>query len=249
MLLHRYFIRNGTVLETGKYQPNTGIEIYEVVRVVKGIPLFLEDHLLRFYHSAWLCHLEIPLEEDEAASMLAELIRVNAVEEGNIRFSYCFRPVGNFQAYFIPHFYPDRAMVNEGVSCGVLHAERTDPNAKVVHINLRESANHMIQERGLYEVLLLNHHGEFTEGSRSNLFFLKDGVFVTAPSDFILPGITRQKSTGIDGSFRLQKGIPESKDKRTSRDRGSLSDRHFSQGAPHPFNRRYLPAGQRAGDP
>jgi branched-chain amino acid aminotransferase len=121
MLLHRYFIQNGTVLESRQYQPNIGIEIYEVVRVVKGIPLFLEDHLQRFYHSAWLCHLEIPLEEEEIASMLAELIRVNGVDEGNIRFSFCFRPSGNFQAYFIPHFYPDAAMVNEGpVVCCML---------------------------------------------------------------------------------------------------------------------------------
>lgn len=193
MLLHRYFIQNGTVLECGQFQPNIGIEIYEVVRVVKGIPLFLEDHLQRFYHSAWLCHLEIPLEEEETASMLAELIRVNGQEEGNIRFSFCFRPTGNFQAYYIPHFYPDAAMVDEGVNCGVLRAERTDPNAKVVHINLRESADRLIQEGGFYEVLLLNHQGEFTEGSRSNLFFLKNGVFITAPSGSILPGITRQK--------------------------------------------------------
>jgi branched-chain amino acid aminotransferase len=193
MLLHRYFIQNGKVTETSAFHPHAGIEIYEVVRVMNKVPLFLEDHLKRFFHSAWLCHLEIPLDEESIASMLHKLIVVNGVEEGNIRFSWCFRQNGIFQAYFIPHFYPDDSLVREGVSCGILHAERSDPNAKVFHSNLREKANQMISGRGLYEVLLVNQHGEFTEGSRSNLFFLKGGNFITASADDVLPGITRQK--------------------------------------------------------
>jgi branched-chain amino acid aminotransferase len=193
MLLHRYFIQNGKVKETNAYLPHTGIEIYEVVRVMDKVPLFLEDHIKRFFHSAWLCHLEIPLDEESICTMLHKLIAVNGVEEGNIRFSWCFRPAGTFKAYFIPHYYPGESMVKDGVACGILYAERSDPNAKVFHSGLREKANQMISERGLYEVLLVNESGEFTEGSRSNLFFLKDGVFFTAHSGDILPGITRQK--------------------------------------------------------
>jgi branched-chain amino acid aminotransferase len=133
MLMHRYFIQNGKVTETNAFHPQTGLEIYEVVRVMKKVPLFLEDHLKRFFHSAWLCHLEIPLDAESIAAMLQTLISVNGAEEGNIRFSWCFRGSGIFQAYFISHFYPDEPMVREGVSCGILHAERSDPNAKVVH--------------------------------------------------------------------------------------------------------------------
>jgi branched-chain amino acid aminotransferase len=207
MLQHQYFIQNGKITETSAFHSHTGIEIYEVIRVMRKVPLFLEDHLKRFFHSAWLCHLEIPLDEESISSMLHKLITVNGVEEGNIRFSWCFRSAGIFQAYFIHHFYPGESMVKEGVSCGILHAERSDPNAKVVHSNLREKANQMISYRGLYEVLLVNQSGEFTEGSRSNLFFLKDGVFVTACSGDILPGITRQKV--IDLLFASGKKVVE----------------------------------------
>jgi branched-chain amino acid aminotransferase len=193
MLLHRYFIQNGKIAETDAFRPHVGIEIYEVVRVMQKVPLFLEDHLKRFFHSAWLCHLVIPMDEESISLMLHKLITVNGVEEGNIRFSWSFRSAGIFQAYFIPHFYPGESMVKEGVSCGILQAERSDPNAKVVHSNIREKANQMISERGLFEVLLVNQLGELTEGSRSNLFFLKDGNFITASADDVLPGITRQK--------------------------------------------------------
>jgi branched-chain amino acid aminotransferase len=193
MLLHRFFIQDSSVLEVKEYQPNTGIEIYEVLRVVEGIPLFFEDHLRRFLHSAWLCHLEIPADAEEIYDSVIKLIEVNQVQEGNIQFCYCFRPVGRFRAYFIPHHYPDDEIITKGVSCGLLAAERIDPNAKVVQHSLKEKANRMIAEKGFFEVFLLNQYGKLTEGSRSNLFFLKNGIFVTAPNEEVLPGITRHK--------------------------------------------------------
>jgi len=193
MLLHQYFIRDGDVLEVKDFQPNTGIEIYEVIRVKDGVPLFMEDHLKRFYHSAWICHLEIPVKGREILSMLKLLIERNGEKEGNIRFSYCFRPKGVFHAYFIPHYYPGREMIETGVFCGLLQAERNNPNAKTVQTGLREIADKMIREQGLFEAILINQKGEITEGSRSNLFFLKNGIFMTSPAEDVLPGITRQK--------------------------------------------------------
>lgn len=193
MLLHQYFIQDGSVLKVADFQPNTGIEIYEVLRVMGGIPLFYEDHLMRFMHSAWLCHLEIPLDSEEIYSFLEMLIKVNEISEGNIRFSYCFRPAGKFQAFFIPHQYPDRDTIKKGVICGLLTAERHAPNAKVIQPGLKEKAVRMMSEYAYYEVLLVNRSGYITEGSRSNVFFLKDGIFFTSPAEEVLPGITRQK--------------------------------------------------------
>ncbi len=193
MLLHRFFIKDTSVTGVEEFKPNTGIEVYEVVRVAAGIPLFVEDHLKRFYHSAWLLHLEIPYSPEQIGLLLKELIKVNQVREGNIRFSWCFKPTGRFHAYFIPHFYPGEEMISKGVSCGLCLAERQDPNAKVVQTNLRGKANRMMEEEGYYEVLLVNRDGRITEGSRSNVFFVQDGIFVTAPAEEVLPGITRQK--------------------------------------------------------
>lgn len=193
MMLHRYFIQDLNIWETEKFRPNSGIEIYEVVRVEEGIPVFLEEHLSRFYHSAWLCHLEIPIDGHTIRLLLKQLVEANGVLEGNVRFSYCFRPTGIFQAYFIPHWWPDEKVREEGVSCGMLLAERADPNAKVVQQSLRETANRMMASGGFYEVLLVNRNGYITEGSRSNAFILRDGIFHTAPPEEVLSGITRQK--------------------------------------------------------
>ncbi len=193
MLKHQYYIEDLTVREVTAYAPPGGVEIYEVVRVMEGVPLFLEDHLARFFHSAWLCHLEVPMDRETIVRLLRELTAVNGVREGNIRFSWSWRPAGKFLAGFIPHHYPGEEEYLLGVHCGLLAAERHDPNAKVVQAGLRQEADLMIREHGVYEVLLVNRDGNITEGSRSNVFFVKEGIFLTAPADEVLPGITRQK--------------------------------------------------------
>ena len=194
MLSHKFFIEDDAVREIKDFRSPWGIEIYEVVRVMERVPLFLEDHLKRFYHSAWLLHLEIPLKPEQIRQMLRKLIEVNGADKGNIRFSWAFRPAGKFQACFIPHHYPGMKEYLHGVDCGVLHAERSDPNAKVVQVEVRAAADRMIRELGLYEILLVNRDGCITEGSRSNLFFIREGVFYTSPDEEVLPGITRQKA-------------------------------------------------------
>lgn len=197
MLLHRFFVQDSELLPVEAFTPNTGIEIYEVIRVMNGVPLFLGDHLKRFSHSAWMLHLGIPLGEDEVKSLIEKLIHENGVVEGNIRFSWCFRPAGRFHAYFIPHHYPGERDYLCGVACGLLRAERLDPGVKAVQAGLRDMADLIIREKGYYEVFLVNRNGMITEGSRSNVFFIRDNRLITAPDEEVLPGITRKKVLGL----------------------------------------------------
>lgn len=193
MPIHSFFIQDDQILPVEAYTANFGIEIYEVIRVIERVPLFIDDHLQRFTHSAWLLHLEIPLGSKEISERLNSLIDANGIENGNVRFSWCFRPCGRFQAYFITHHYPDLNMVRKGVRCGLLHAVRHDPNVKAVQASLRELADKLIRENEWYEVILVKKGGLITEGSRSNLFFVKGQELITAPDEEVLPGITRKK--------------------------------------------------------
>ncbi len=55
--------------------------------------------------------------------------------------------------------------------------------------------NKIIQEQGVAEVLLIDGDNCITEGSRSNVFFIRDNVFYTAPLPHVLAG--NQSETGI----------------------------------------------------
>lgn len=189
--VHKYFLLNGELKSVKLFVPgeNEG-GIYEVVRVMNGIPLFLEDHLERFYHSAELAGKSIKYTDFQIKQFLVNLIEKNKVSIGNILISCKI----NLEAVFIPHNYPTEIMYTEGVNCGILKAERENPNAKVLHTNVRFRADQLIEEKKFYEVLLVDHLGKITEGSRSNVFFVAENELVTSPANKVLLGITRQKT-------------------------------------------------------
>ena len=59
------------------------------------------------------------------------------------------------------------------------------------------------QEEGVFESILVNKQGFITEGSKSNIFFIKDDELYTAPDSLVLSGITRQKIIAICKSFSI----------------------------------------------
>jgi branched-chain amino acid aminotransferase len=189
--LHRYFIFNGELRPNAAFRTfeNAG-GIYEVLRVENGVPLFIEDHLERFYTSATLARKAIRFTQVEITRFIWELIHENQVLFGNILLS-CKE---NLKAFFIPHKYPEPQWYQTGVRCGILKAERENPNAKVFQTPVRQQADKLMEKQNLYEVLLVDHFNRITEGSRSNVFFVKNDLLLTPPGNEVLLGITRQKT-------------------------------------------------------
>lgn len=189
--LHRFFSYNGEIKPNSdfKVSENAG-GIYEVLRVENSIPLFLEDHLERFFISASIAGKTVRFNKMEIAGFVSELIKMNGISEGNILIS-CKT---NLKAFFIPHKYPEKKWYETGVSCGILKAERHNPNAKVFQTSVRQKADKMIENSGFYEVLLVDSRNRITEGSRSNVFFVRNNQLITPPGNEVLLGITRRKT-------------------------------------------------------
>jgi len=206
--LHKYFVFNREMRPVQLFIPseNEG-GIYEVLRVSQGVPLFLEDHLDRFFQSAKIAGENILFSTQQIETLLNELIQKNNVFNGNVLLS-CKE---NLKAFFIPHVYPSDEQYKTGVTCGLLEAERNNPNAKLFQTTVRMQANKMLEEKGFYEVLLVNHTGNITEGSRSNVFFINGNKLVTPPAKQVLPGITRLKTIqlALDSGLTVsEKDIP-----------------------------------------
>lgn len=189
--INKYFVFNSELKPVEEFVPseNEG-GVYEVIRVMSGVPLFLDDHLSRFNTSAKIAGKTILFTPQQVKQYLENLIEHNRVVEGNILLS-CKT---NLKAFFIAHKYPTEDEYKTGVKCGILEAERNNPNAKLFQTSVRKKANQLIKENRFYEVLLVDHLGKITEGSRSNLFFIKGDKIITPPPNKVLLGITRQKT-------------------------------------------------------
>ncbi len=193
-MLHAYSIRNGRIADA---MPETGqgqLWIYEVLRLVKGVPLFAEAHWERMQRSAQLSGYAWPLPLEDMTRGIRELAIANGVYEGNIKMLFGWSGAagaGEWAACFIPHRYPTARDYIDGVTLAAMPAERDNPNAKTLNASLRERADALIRQSGAYEVLLTDHHGHITEGSRSNCFFVRLYRVFTPPVEQVLPGVTR----------------------------------------------------------
>lgn len=196
--LGKYFLRNGQLLETTSFacdflsKPHY---IYEVFRVIEGIPLFIEDHLERLRQTVTLSGFSEDIIPGDFIEQVRKLVEANQLKEGNIKVVVLpgeGDEAGAFLIYVMEHQYPTEEQFVHGVALALHQGVRHNPNAKVMDVNLRSHTNAIKQEQQVYETLLVDEQGCITEGSRSNVFFALGDELITPPVEDVLPGVTRK---------------------------------------------------------
>jgi branched-chain amino acid aminotransferase len=185
-----------------------GIRAYETDR---GTAVFRHrEHLVRLVRSARLYYMELPYQADELRDATHELIRRNQLTSCYIR-PLAFRGYGEMGLFaqsapidVIVAAWPWGAYLGEegkrsGIRCKVsswrgISGDSLIPHAKASGQYLNsilaktESAN-----AGYDEGILLDVHGNVSEGSGENVFIVRDGVLATpGHASSILDGITRR---------------------------------------------------------
>jgi branched-chain amino acid aminotransferase len=169
-----------------------GKTIYEVLRVIDGVPLFFEDHFARLAQSAKISNLDFSFTPDQFRKYIVELCGATS-DNGNIKIVIRYEgPKIHYRLFFIATKYPSKEMYDRGVNTILYYAERHNPEAKVIQYSLREDINNTLLRRDAYEALLVNSQNCITEGSRSNLYFIKESRLYTAGDQYVLGGITRK---------------------------------------------------------
>ncbi|MFZ7120366.1 MAG: aminotransferase class IV [Eubacteriaceae bacterium] len=202
--MNTYYFHNGC-LKKENIPTTTSIpenSVYEVLKIINGKPLFFEDHMIRFKKSINKTGNIFDMPEKEVLNEIVFLCDANKVFDTNIRVIYI--PVENeeafdFVVYFTDSFRKSSFEEQNGIKVETVQIERNNPNIKTIG----ESYNNKIQDKkksNVFEFLLVNNDGEITEGSRSNVFFIKDNVIYTPHSKNILLGVTRKQILEICNS-------------------------------------------------
>lgn len=191
------------------------IIIYEVVRVYgdeykkEGLNkkphemvLFLKEHIKRMENSFNKINEKFPMTYEQIKEELDKIIKEKENKTGNIKLCYNLSKK-EFSAFYIPHYYPNEDMYIKGVKVVFYKAERENPTAKIIHEDLRKAANEKMKNTNSFEVILVDHNGYITEGSKSNIFMIKDNTLITSPTDSVLPGITRMKIIEVAKSLNI----------------------------------------------
>lgn len=204
----QYYIVDNDIISTCDFVHDNIIKdivYYEVIRVIDGVPLFIEEHINRFLSPEVSTIISQKLSADKITSRINKLIEVNKITIGNIRFQISVSHVNEFKyaTWALPYNYPTKEMYDNGVNISIIKSERSSPNKKIHNTKLRKTAIEVTKQNQTYEALLLNSDGLITEGSKSNIFFTKGDILYTSKPDTVLKGITRKKIIEIARSNNI----------------------------------------------
>lgn len=191
-----YYILDGNAVEASEaveIDISSGGSAYEVIRVIRGIPLFYQDHYDRLESTFMAIGKPLATDTNRLKGYLKKLLEMNKSDFCNIKV-IVFEKDGcqKVLAYVSKSYYPSEAEADVGVRTGIFRLERKNPNAKLLNQAYKDAVSAKIKEGRYFEVLLVDNQDRITEGSKSNAFFVRKDRIITAPGENVLKGITRK---------------------------------------------------------
>ena len=177
-----------------------GYGIFDFFRLQGNSPLFLQDHLDRFYYSAAGLRLPVPLQREELKNCISELIQKNNLPCTGIRLSL----TGGYsedgfnigspnlllsQHHFMP---PTAEQFHNGIKLYTYPYQRSLPHIKSIDYLMAVWLQPKRIENGADDILY-HQGGIISECPRSNFFLVTAEKKIVTPAENALAGITRKK--------------------------------------------------------
>ena len=184
-----------------------GYGVFDFLKVQAGEPLFLDLYLDRFYRSAQLLELTVPLERPALVGVIQELIRRNNLPLSGIKLVLTggysangYEPgAPNLLLTQQPLTLPTPAQVATGIKLMTHDYVRELPPAKTINYATGIRLLKQLRTQGADEVLY-HHQGVVTDSPRANFFIVQHDNTVLTPAADVLAGITRHNLLTLPGS-------------------------------------------------
>lgn len=186
------------VLHVSDLSIQRGYGIFDYFKTIGNRPIFLEDHLDRFYNSAREILLEIVYTRDELKEMIYRLIEKNNLPDSGIKMlltggysadGYTMAGTPNLIIQQTPLAIKDYS--DQGMKLMSWHYQRQLPQAKTIDYAQAIRLQPLMKESGADDILYY-YNNIVGESPRSNFFIVTDTEVLTAENN-ILHGINRKK--------------------------------------------------------
>ncbi|GAB2465813.1 branched chain amino acid aminotransferase [Hymenobacter qilianensis] len=176
-----------------------GYGVFDFFKVHAAQPLFLDYYLNRFYQSAQLMELTVPLARPALIEVIQALIRRNDLPLSGIKMILTggysadgYNPVEpNLLIIQQPLMLPTPEQVARGIKVITHDYLREIPPAKTINYSMGIRLIKQIKAQDADDVLY-HHQGFVTEFPRANFFLVKHDNTVVTPATNVLAGITRR---------------------------------------------------------
>ncbi len=175
-----------------------GYGLFDFLRVLEGVPLFLDKHLDRFFYSANELHMTPVESREEIRALIYELIKRNQASAAGIRLFLTGGDSPNGYLLGVPRLIilqqplPElpKELITPGWTLVTYSYQRQLSHVKSIDYLMAVWLQPWLKEQGANEILYVD-NGFIRENPRSNFFIVSaDGKIVT-PKDGVLHGVTR----------------------------------------------------------
>jgi branched-chain amino acid aminotransferase len=207
-----FFEKDDAKISISDLSIQRGYGIFDFFRTVQNQPIFLEDHLERFFYSAAEMKLEPPFNRSQIKELIYELIAKNNIPDSGIKM---ILTGGYSEAGFTlswPNLIITQAaftfnneLFDKGMSLISYEHQRQLPHVKTIDYLQAILLQSYISENRADDVLYHN-QTEIGECPRSNFFLVTSDNRVLTPLKNILKGITRKKILELPG-FNIAESV------------------------------------------
>ncbi len=195
----RFVDNDDAKLHVSDLSMQRGFAIFDFFRTVNGVPLFMPDHLSRFYASAGAMRLSAGKTREELTAIVMELIQRSSLSEAGIRIvltggysADSYHPaVPNLLITCNPVKTATAADFERGFSVITHEHQRELPHIKSINYLMAVWLQPLMKERQADDVLYYNRES-ITEFPRCNVFVVTADNRLVTPARNMLPGITRK---------------------------------------------------------
>lgn len=176
-----------------------GYGIFDFFRLSGGVPLFIDDHLDRFYRSASFVRIPVRQTRDELKALIFEQIRINNMPESGIRLVLTGGAGAGAYSIGSPNLivtqeaiaFPPEAAYHNGVKLITYDYLREIPQVKTINYMTGIWLKPEIARQDAYDVVYVHDH-KIHELTRSNIFIVNESGTLVTPAENVLMGVTRK---------------------------------------------------------
>ncbi len=190
-----------------------GLGVFETLLCQNRKVFFFAEHYRRFLHGCDRYVLPRPLALGEIKNILVQLLRENKLENGRVRFAaWRWGCQLHFAIVVIPHFVFSPSVYTRGFRA-CIYPKRMDRSFQLAKVKSLDygfflKAYEYALKHDCHEAIFLNSAGQIVEGSRSNVFFVKDRKLFTPPlSSGCLAGVTREVVLSVAKSLKVKTSV------------------------------------------
>ena len=188
-----------------------GYGIFDYLRVSERVPLFLDDHLDRFFRSAEMMRLPLSIDRQGLTRIIHEVIDSEALTVSGIRILLTGGPSSDGYTISAPRLAvirqplaaPPGQLPATGIALCSYGYQRQLSSVKTTDYLMAVWLQPWLKERGGDDILY-HDGGLLRECPRSNIFLVDEAGFLVTPKDGMLAGITRKHVLFV----AEQSGIP-----------------------------------------